>query len=395
MKGLKSLKDFSLEGQRVFLRLDLNVPIKEGHILDDTRMQATLPTISYLLEQGAKVLVASHLGRPVMPQDRKSHSLMPVANSLAEKLNIEVLLMDDVMGDAPMRLISALKPTQILMLENLRFEPKEAENSHILAAHFAQYTDIYINDAFATCHRSHASLVALPEMLQQKGIGFLIEKELRLLDQLFQPERPLALLLGGAKVSDKLGMLQHLIGQVDILMVGGLMAATFLKAEGIDVGDTPIQKDQLQNVKDLLHNLKVRGKKYLLPSDHIVALSPKASVSEVRYIPAKHMAYDIGPQTIKKYQEAILKSRTLFWNGPMGFFEQPPFHKGTLDIAQSLAQSDVLSIVGGGDTASAIKGLGLQHILTGGGASLKYLQGQGLPGLDVLKTTAKSSLTTS
>lgn len=388
---IKCLTDFNVEKQRVFLRLDLNVPFKDGQILNDARILATLPTIEYLLEKGAKLLVASHLGRPRLPQDKITHSLTPIAQYLAEKLGREVFLIEDVVGDAPVHLIASLKPHQILMLENLRFEPGECENSHHLASHFANYTDIYINDAFATCHRSHASMVALPEMLNHKGIGFLIQKELQLLDLLFQAKPPFVLLLGGAKVSDKIGMVQHLMDKVDILMVGGMMAYTFLKAEGINVGDCLIQTDQLQEVKALLQSLKARGKTYLLPIDHVICPSSKEPSSDVvqtttdANISQGFSGYDIGPQTIQKYKSVIAKSQTLFWNGPMGLFEKSPFDRGTLDMAKAIQQTEILSLVGGGDTVAAVWKSGLtKHLLTGGGASLKYLQGQMLPGLKAL-----------
>ena len=394
----KCIADISMDMQRVFLRLDLNVPMKDQQIIDDTRILLVLPTIQYALDQGAKLIAASHLGRPRLPDNKKSHSLMPIANYLSEKLDIEVLLMEDVWGDAPKHLITGLNSQQMLMLENLRFDPRERKNSHALASHFASYTDVYINDAFAVSHRNHASVVALPQMLKNKGIGFLIQKELKILDSLFHAESPFVLILGGAKVSDKIGMIQNLMDKVDMIIVGGAMAYTFLKAQGIEVGDSPVQKDQVQEIKNLLKSLEVRGKSCLVPIDHVVC--PKSSqnlaqnslenleITEGSSIKPNYLGCDIGPQTLQKYKQVIAKSRTIFWNGPMGFFETPPFDKGTFEITKAISQTDALSIVGGGDSVAAIKksGFSVKHLSTGGGASLKYLQGQSLVGLEALKS---------
>ena len=391
----KCINDFQLDTKRVFLRLDLNVPMKNQKIIDETRILLVLPTIQYALDQGAKLIVASHLGRP-RSENKAKYSLMPIADYLSEKLNIEVLLTEKVKGDAPKHLITSLGPSQIVMLENLRFDPGEEQNSHTLASHFASYTDIYINDAFAVSHRDHASIVALPEIVQNKGIGFLVQKELNILDSLFQAESPFVLILGGAKVSDKIGMMQNLMDRVDTVIVGGAMAYSFLKAQGIDVGDSLVQKDQIQSIKNLLKSLDVRDKSCLLPIDHVICPKPsKDSISlenvettDGPSIKPGYVGYDIGPQTLQKYKEAISKSRTIFWNGPMGLFETLPFDTGTFEIAKTISETEALSIVGGGDSVAALKksGYTATHLSTGGGASLKYLQGQSLVGLKILNT---------
>ncbi len=395
---IKCITDFDLQSQRVFLRLDLNVPIKDQKIIDDSRIIATLPTIEYALKQRAKLIVASHLGRPHLKKDKKKLSLMPIADYLAEKLNIEVLLMEDVLGEAPRHLIQGLHFNQILMLENLRFNPGEEQNALTLATHFASYTDIYINDAFAVCHRSHASLVGLPTIVKKKGVGFLVQKEMKLLDSLFQAPSPFTVILGGAKLDDKLGVIQHLIDQADIFIIGGLMAYAFLKAQGVDVGDMPVQNDQIQTIKDILKHLEARSKTCLLPIDHVICskatqditseVSINTKITKDSVIPPKYFAYDLGPQTIEKYKSVIAKSQTIFWNGPMGLFEVPTFAKGTFEIAQAIAHGKAYCIVGGGDSLSAVKKSNscIKNLSTGGGASLKYLQGQSLPGLKVLET---------
>ena len=396
-KVTKCITDFQIDMKRVFLRLDLNVPMKDQQIVDETRISLVLPTIQYALDQGARLVVASHLGRP-RPENKANYSLIPIANYLSEKLNIEVLLMGDVKGDAPKHLITSLSSSQIIMLENLRFDLGEEQNSHTLASHFAGYTDVYINDAFSVSHRAHASIVALPQMVENKGIGFLVQKELSILDSLFQAESPFVLILGGAKVSDKIGMMQNLMERIDTVIVGGAMAYTFLKAQGVDVGDSFVQKDQIQAIKNLLNSLAVRDKSCLLPIDHVMC--PKSSkdlfnispehfeITDAPSIKPGYVGCDIGPQTLQKYKDVIAKSKTIFWNGPMGLFETPPFDKGTFEIAKAVSQADALSIVGGGDSVAAIKksGYTAKHLSTGGGASLKYLQGQSLIGLDVLNS---------
>ena len=393
-KVTKCITDFQLGTKRVFLRLDLNVPMKNQQIIDETRISLVLPTIQHALDQGAKLIVASHLGRP-RPENKTKYSLIPIADYLSEKLNIEVLLIEEIRGDAPKHLITSLNPSQIIMLENLRFDPGEEQNSHTLASHFASYTDIYINDAFSASHRAHTSIVALPEMIQNKGIGFLVQKELNILDSLFHATSPFVLILGGTKVSDKIGMMQNLMDRVDTIIVGGAMAYTFLKAQGIEVGDSFVQKDQLQSIKNLLKSLDVRGKSCLLPIDHMICPKSDSGISletfettDSPFIKSGYVGCDIGPQTLQKYKEAISKSQTIFWNGPMGLFEIPPFDRGTFEIAKAISQTDVLSIVGGGDSVAAIKKSGYKatHLSTGGGASLKYLQGQSLVGLKVLNT---------
>lgn len=397
LKGIKTIRDFELADKVVFLRLDLNVPLDHGKITDETRITASLPTINYALEKGAKLVLASHLGRPKGPGD-KACSLEPVATRLSELIGKEVILLEEPSSEAIKPLLTGLRKNQVILLENLRFDPGETENSEELAESLASFTQIYINDAFGACHRAHASIDALPKLIKQKGIGFLIEKEIQMLDQLMdKPQRPYLAIMGGSKVSDKIGVIESFMDKVDGFIIGGAMAYTFLKAKGIPVGQSRVETDKLNYTREMIQRLEVRGKTLLLPVDHMVTsniASNKATATKDNVIPENMMGVDIGPQTLKLYSSAILEAETLFWNGPMGIFENPAYATGTFGVAKAMADSKGMKIVGGGDSAAAAEASGyagqMTHISTGGGASLEYLQGDRLPGLEVLRQKKQS-----
>ncbi|OFZ18844.1 MAG: phosphoglycerate kinase [Bdellovibrionales bacterium RBG_16_40_8] len=393
--GIKSIEDFDLKDQRVFLRLDLNVPIKNGNITDTTRIDAALPTIKYALEHGAKLVVASHLGRPVSEADRAKYSMEPVADKLGKLLNCEVILVEEPESEAPKALLRGLKPKQFILLENLRFNKDETENGDSLTDAICEYTDIYINDAFGASHRAHSSIVGVPTKVPRHGIGFLMKKEIEMLDKVMQnPESPFAIILGGAKVSDKMGVIENIIDRVDTILVGGAMAYTFLAAQEVPVGNSRVEKDRIKYAHDLLERMKMRGKRMFLPVDHCVVAklenTSEVTVTSDAAIGAGLLGVDIGPKTIELFRKEIMSAKTVFWNGPMGIFETPAYAKGTFAIAKMLSElKDATTIVGGGDSAAAIKASGfadkVTHISTGGGASLEFLQGDKLPGVEALR----------
>lgn len=401
LKGIKTIRDFELAGQTVFLRLDLNVPMdKAGKITDENRLRAALPTINYALEKGAKLVIASHLGRPKSKDDRQ-YSMEPVAKRLGELLDVEVVLMDEPDSEGVKHFLSAPMKKQIICLENLRFDERETENKNELAVQWASYTDIYINDAFGASHRAHASIHAFPEIMQKKGIGLLIEKEIKMLDGLFEnPKKPYIAVLGGAKVSDKIPVIEKLMNIVDGFVIGGAMAYTFLKAQGIPVGKSLVEADKVKYAKEMIQRMEARGKTMLLPVDHVTTTSfgdtNNIKVTTTAEIDEDRMALDIGPQTIRNYRACLEKAQTVFWNGPMGVFETPAFAKGSFAVAEVLAANPGLIIVGGGDSAAAAEASGfadkMTHISTGGGASLEYLQGERLPGLEVLRPRKQSEV---
>lgn len=398
LKGIKTVRDFELEGKVVFLRLDLNVPMADGKITDENRITASLPTIQYCMEKGAKIVMASHLGRPKSKED-KEFSLEPVAKRLQELLNAEVILIEEPDSDAPVHLLPSLKKNQLIMLENVRFEEGEIKDSIEFAQKIANYAEIYINDAFGASHRAHATIHALPSVMKEKGIGFLIEKEINMLDSLLtNPKRPYLAVMGGAKVSDKIAVIERLMDVVDGFVIGGAMAYTFLKGQGLSVGKSLVEGDKLKYAKEMIERIEARDKTILLPVDHVATKSfndvASAHVTRDVTIAADEMGLDIGPQTIKNFSAALKAAGTIFWNGPMGVFENPAFAKGTFAIAQAIAESDAIKIVGGGDSAAAAEASGfagkMTHISTGGGASLEYLQGDKLPGLEILRTRIRS-----
>lgn len=400
LKGIPTIRDLKLDGKVVFLRLDLNVPLNEGKITDETRITASLPTIRYCLEQGAKLVLASHLGRPKGPGDKKN-SLEPVAHRLSELLGMDVMLIEDPATDALKPLLVGMKKNQMILLENLRFVEGETKNSEEFAQGLANQIDVYVNDAFGASHRAHASIEALPRLVKVKGIGFLIEKEIQMLDRLLDnPARPYLAILGGAKVSDKMGVIENLIDRVDAFIIGGAMAYTFLKAKGLPVGKSLVETDKLNYAREMLARVEARDKTILLPVDHVVVPSFESTTGTTTpdvAIPEEMMALDVGPQSIKNFTAAIREAKTIFWNGPMGVFERPAFAKGTFAVAEAIAKNDGFRIVGGGDSAAAAEASGyagqMTHISTGGGASLEYLQGDKLPGLEVLRQKQRVSAT--
>jgi phosphoglycerate kinase len=407
LENIKTIEELDLKDKRVFIRLDLNVPMKKSEvnsvttyqIADETRILGALPTIKYAIEKQAKIVLCSHAGRPKTAEDKIKMSLEPVGKRLAELLNVEVILIEDPKSDAPKGLLPTLRPNQILLLENVRFNSGEEENSLELAQRMASYTDVYINDAFGACHRAHATISALPSLIKDKAIGFLVQKEINQLDQILHKSKsPFVAILGGAKVSDKIGVFENLIDKVDTFIVGGAMAYTFLKAMNFSVGTSLVEKDKLKLALEIKERIEARGKQLLLPIDHIVndkfdsQLEP--TVTKTESIPDFYMGLDIGPQTLKLFQASLSHAKTVFWNGPMGVFEKKQYEKGTFGIAKTLADisqraDPATVIVGGGDSASAAVASGyadkMTHISTGGGASLEYLQGDKLPGLEALR----------
>jgi phosphoglycerate kinase len=402
LKGIKTVRDLEVAGKVVFLRLDLNVPLEDGKISDETRIKASIPTIRYLMEKGAKIVMCSHLGRPKHEDDRQ-FSLEPVAKRLTEILSsegpAEVILWEDVASDGVKALLQNMKKTQLVLLENVRFSEGETKDSEQLAQVWASYSDVYVNDAFGASHRAHASIHALPTLMKEKGIGLLIEKEVTVLDGLLEnPKRPYLAVLGGAKVSDKIAVIEKFLDIVDGFVIGGAMAYTFLKAKGHAVGKSLVEADKLNYARQMIERIEARDKSLLLPVDHVVTTSisdtASARITTDVNIGDNELGVDIGPKTMRAFTIALGEAATVFWNGPMGVFETPEFSKGTFAIAKALAESKGEKIVGGGDSAAAAEASGyadkMTHISTGGGASLEYLQGDKLPGLEILRTRIRS-----
>ncbi len=388
----KTVKDFAVEGKRVLVRVDFNVPMDENkNITDDTRIRAAIPTIRYLMEQDAKVILASHLGRP-KGQANPKYSLAPVAVRLSSLLGAPVEMAGDCVGEEVKQSVVKLEPGQVLLLENVRFYAEEEKNDPGFAAKLAELADIYINDAFGTAHRAHASTEGIARLLPA-GAGFLMQKEIEIMGRaLANPERPFTAILGGAKVSDKIGVIENLLNKVDCLIIGGGMANTFLKAQGYDVGKSLVEDDKLDLARKLVQDAGCNVK-FLLPSDVVAAdkfeADAQRKVVGVEEIPAGWLALDIGPATAKLFADEISFARTIVWNGPMGVFEMEPFAAGTEAVAQALAGSKAVTIVGGGDSVAAVEKLGvaekITHISTGGGASLEFLEGKVLPGVAALQ----------
>ena len=391
--AVKTIRDFNIENKRVFIRVDFNVPQdkKTGAITDDTRIKASLPTINYALEKNARIILASHLGRP-KGKVAKEFSLFPVAERLSEMISKDVIFPDDCVGDGVKKIVKDLQPGQVVLLENLRFHPEEEANDPAFSEKLASLCEIYINDAFGTAHRAHASTVGMTKYVAEKGVGFLMEKELQYLGKLLEsPEAPFIAILGGAKVSDKISVIQNLLGKVNEVLICGAMAYTFLLSEDQPAGKSLVEEDKVGLAKEILERAKSRKVKIWLPVDHVAAkaLEPNAAISVVAKIPADMMALDIGPKTIDLYKKEISRAKTIFWNGPAGAFETPPFDKGTMELAKAVAGSGAMSVIGGGDSVSAVNKAGvadkITHISTGGGASLEFLEGQELPGVAALK----------
>jgi phosphoglycerate kinase len=388
----KTIRDIDVAGVRVLVRVDFNVPLKEGAVSDDTRLRAALPTLNYLLEQGAALILCSHLGRPKGPDP--AFALDPVALRLGELLGQPVQKADAVVGPEVRAAAEKLQPGQVLLLENTRFEAGEKKNDPVLAGHLAALADAYVNDAFGSAHRAHASTEGVAQAMKGKGApavaGFLMEKELAYLGQALEaPARPFVALLGGAKISDKIGVISSLLGKVDALLIGGGMANTFLKAQGFEVGRSLVEEESVPLAHEILAGA---GRKLVLPEDVVVA-DEFAAQAASRTVPASEVPeawriLDIGPLTVERFGQELSTAKTIVWNGPMGVFEFPRFAAGTIAIAQILAETSATTIIGGGDSVAAVKQVGLadeiSHISTGGGASLEFLEGKDLPGVVAL-----------
>lgn len=388
----KTIKDLDVYNKKVLLRVDFNVPIKDGVITDDNRIKEELPTIKYLLDNGAAVIVMSHLGRPEGQVNLK-YSLRPTADRLSEYLGKEVQFVEDCIGRETTKKAKELKSGEVLVLENLRFHAEEEENDKAFCEKLAKLADVYVNDAFGTAHRKHASTYGVAKLLPN-AVGFLIEKELSMIvDTINNPKRPFVGILGGAKVSDKITIVESLLNKVDTLIVGGAMAYTFLMAENYNTGDSKVEKEMVDEAKRLVELAKEKNVQLLLPVDHIIANNfdnPTVIKNTVdANIPNGFMGMDIGKKTIKNYKHAIKEAKTVVWNGPMGVFENKNFENGTKAVAKAMAKSKATTIVGGGDSAAAVikfkYAKKMTHISTGGGASLKLFEGKVLPAVDVIE----------
>ncbi|HEY5936190.1 MAG TPA: phosphoglycerate kinase [Kofleriaceae bacterium] len=394
--GIKHVEELPVEGKRVFVRVDYNVPLDKAtkQVTDDARIVATLPTLKHLIERGARIVLGSHLGRPD-GQVKPELSLEPIAAKLAEHLAIEIKLADEPAGDGARGVVSSLRDGEIAMLENLRWSPGEEANDETFARQLASYCDIYVNDAFGTAHRAHASTAGMVKFVAEKGAGFVMAKEIDFLTRLLgEVDRPYVAVLGGAKVSDKIEVLDALLGRVDSIVIGGAMANTFLEAQGKSLGKSKVERDKLPIARNFLRKASEKKKVVHLPTDVVVATNlddaEGSKVVSADQIPADAMALDIGPGTVESYRKILAAARTVFWNGPMGVFEKPKFAAGTFAIGRALAENKLaLTVVGGGDSAAAIAQAGLadkvSHVSTGGGASLEFIQGLDLPGIAALR----------
>ncbi len=388
---MRSIEQIELNGKRVFVRVDFNVPLQGGVVTDSTRIEAAVPTIRYALTHGAKVILASHLGRPKGAPDAK-YGMGPVREALEKALGRSVRLAPDCVGAETAALASALERGEVLLLENLRFHAGEERNDETFSRALAALADVYVNDAFGTAHRAHASTVGMTRFVPVRAAGLLLQRECAQLGKvLAAPDRPLVAILGGAKVSDKIPVIRALLSRVDGLLIGGAMAYTFLRAQGRATGTSLVEPEHAPLAAELLQGAAERGIELMLPSDHVVAVdaTPGRPTSVVTDIPADRMGLDIGPQTVARFANAVRAAATIFWNGPLGMFEVAPFDAGTMAIANAVADSKAVSIVGGGDSVAAVMRSGraaeITHISTGGGASLEFLEGEPLPGLVALE----------
>ena len=394
LEGIVPIRDLPIENKRVFIRVDFNVPLEGGKITDDSRIKEALPTIKHALDRGARVILASHLGRP-KPGKTAGLGMEPVGLRLAELLGVEVHVPEDCIGDAANKVVYDLRTGQLVLLENLRFHPEEEKDDEGFAKELEKLADVYVDDAFGAVHRAHASVHALAKLYRQRGCGFLLEKEIAALGNLVtSPEKPYVAVLGGAKVSDKIAVLDSLLEKVSSILIGGAMANTFLAAKGLDVKASKVEGDKLALARTIMEKAKNKNVELLLPSDVVVAASIEASegrIVEANAIPDGTMALDIGPKSVADFAKRFEKAKTVFWNGPMGLFEKAPFASGTFGIARAMAASSAFTVVGGGDSAAAVHAAGgdvaskMKHISTGGGASLELIEGKKLPGIEVLR----------
>lgn len=388
----KSIRDIDVKGKRVFCRVDFNVPLQDGVIQDETRIKAALPTIQHLIDNGAKVILTSHLGRP-KGEKNPEFSLAPVAKRLSERLNKEVAFCEEARGPIAEEAVAKLGEGDVLVLENVRFYPGETKNDSDLAKDFAALADVYVNDAFGAAHRAHASTEGISHYVDTAVAGFLMEKELEVLGKaISNPDRPFTAIVGGSKVADKIGVIENLLEMVDTLIIGGGLSYTFSKAQGYEVGTSLLEADKVELAKEFMAKAKEKGVKFLMPVDCVIAKefgeATYVGPVDIDKIPADHMGLDIGPKTVALYADAIKNSKLVVWNGPMGVFELDKYANGTRGVAEALAESDAYSIIGGGDSAAAVEKFGLadkmSHISTGGGASLEFMEGKKLPGVEAL-----------
>lgn len=390
--NIKSIESLNLAHKRVFIRVDFNVPLKDGIVINDKRIRAALRTIEYVISHEGMAILASHLGRPKGGPEKR-YSLLPVGERLSELLKREIKVAEDCIGDGVKKLVSDMREGEILLLENLRFHKEEEENEENFARELAALCDVYINDAFGTAHRAHASTEGMAHFVREKAAGFLMIKEVENLSRiLLSPERPFITILGGAKVSDKINVITNLMKRVDIFIIAGAMAYTFLKAQGFSMGRSLVEDDRLDVARQILDEAKRRGVKILLPEDHVVAKneSSEPMITDSVAIGDDMVGYDIGPRTIERFISVLREARTVFFNGPAGLFENPAFARGTNELVKAVAElKGAITVAGGGDTVSAIESLNLEdrftHISTGGGASLEFMEGRELPGIKVLR----------
>jgi phosphoglycerate kinase len=394
MLNKKTIEDINVCGKKVLVRCDFNVPLSEGAITDVNRLVGAMPTINYLVEHGAKVILCSHLGKP-SGEPRPELSLAPVAKRLSEMLGKEVVFAADpnVVSDNVKSEVAKMKDGDVLLLENTRYRSEETKNKENFSKELASLADIFVNDAFGTAHRAHCSTVGVTEFVETSVCGYLIQKELKFLGEAVDnPVRPFVAILGGAKVSDKIDVITNLLEKVDTLIIGGGMAYTFLKAGGYSIGSSLVEEDKVEYAKDMMQKAESKKVKFLIPVDHIVAdrFSAEAEpvVTESQNIPDGYMGLDIGPKTAEMYKSAVSMAKTIIWNGPMGVFEFANFAKGTIAVAEAMSLVDGTTVIGGGDSAAAVNQLGfgdkMTHISTGGGASLEFLEGKLLPGIEAL-----------
>lgn len=394
MLNKKTIEDINVNGKKVLVRCDFNVPLKDGVITDENRLNGALPTIKYLIENGAKVILCSHLGKP-KGEAKPELSLAPVAKRLSEMLNKEVVFAadDNVVGENAKAAIEKMENGDVVLLQNTRYRKEETKNKENFSKELASLADVYVNDAFGTAHRAHCSTVGAGQFLEERACGYLIQKELKFLGEAVEnPVRPFTAILGGAKVSDKIAVIEQLLEKVDNLIIGGGMAYTFLKAQGYEIGTSLVEEEKVEYAKEMMEKAKAKGVKLLLPIDNAVAdkfADVEPVITEDANIPQGFMGLDIGPKTIEEYVNTVNASKTIVWNGPMGVFEFENFANGTLAVAKAMAAlTDATTVIGGGDSAAAVNQLGfgdkMTHVSTGGGASLEFLEGKELPGIVAL-----------